>query len=404
MRLFHTSDWHLGQKFIGQSREVEQQMALDWLLSAIQAEKPDLLIVAGDVFDAHSPPQTAEEQYYRFLAALRDTSCQHVVIVGGNHDAALKLNAPQGLLRALHIHVMGGAAPSVEEEVLVLRDAEQRPLAVVAAIPFLRDRDLGFVPGETAQARTERLRAGILERYQRAADYLATLQESAQAPCIATGHLFAKGAEAAEEQQNIYIGDLENIAADQFPAVFQYVALGHIHRAQPVGGQRHIRYSGSLIPLSFSENHDRKAVICVDFNAVGQAESIRSIPVPTFRELRTLHGTTESLLLQLSVWPPSPHGLATWAEVLLADEGLPADALARLREAANAQNVQLLKIRRTHAYVALSEQMAAEDLRALSPEVVFLQRCAAKGYSPEAQTALLATFRELYQTMPDAPV
>lgn len=96
MRFLHTSDWHLGQRFITQSREQEQQMALDWLLGVIQTEQVDALLVSGDIFDVGNPPLVAEEMYYTFLTRLKNTCCRHVVITGGNHDSPPGSMRPKG--------------------------------------------------------------------------------------------------------------------------------------------------------------------------------------------------------------------------------------------------------------------------------------------------------------------
>jgi DNA repair protein SbcD/Mre11 len=399
MRILHTSDWHLGQKLVNQSREAEQQMALEWLLSVIEAEQPDVLLVAGDVFDAHNPPQIAEEQYYSFLAKLKNTACRHVVIIGGNHDAPAKINAPKGLLRALDVHVVGGATDDIQDEIVALRDKDDRCVALIGAVPFLRDRDFQFAAGESPAERTQRIRAGIADHYQRIAEHMAHWPDADAVPRIAMGHLFAKGASATEEQQNIYVGDLENIAADQFSEVFDYVALGHIHRAQTIGKQLRIRYCGSLIPLSFSENKDQKGVLVADFGADGRLATVRDVSAPDFRRLMTLRGSLSELQTKLALLSETNTPLPTWVEIVLEDATLPPGVDQLLRASIAGQPGQILKIRRSRTSLALDEQTPVEELGHLTPEEVFMQRCESKGYSPEDTAVALQTFRELRESV-----
>jgi DNA repair protein SbcD/Mre11 len=406
MRLLHTADWHLGQKFMNQPREAEQGMALDWLLATIAAEQVDALIVAGDVFDVSNPPVSAEEQYYRFLTRLKDTGCRHVVIVGGNHDSPAKLNAPRGLLRALDMHVVGCAADDPAEEIVELRGADGQTEAIVAAVPFLRDRDFRFTAvGESNDERVRRIQAGIYEHYQmvaeRAAERAATLP--GRVPVIATGHLFAAGASATEEQHNIYIGNLENIRAEQFPEVFDYIALGHLHRAQVVGKQPRIRYCGSLLPLSFSERTDEKCVLIIDFDLLTAVPTVRPVVVPVFRRLLTLSGSPAELdtALQSAHRPTDP--LPAWVELHITGETYVAGADAQLREAARDLHMDILKIRAERRAATLDETAPLVDLQELTPEEVFIERCMAQHISADKTGDLTATFRELQEWMAAQP-
>ena len=144
MKILHTSDWHLGQRFLFNDREQEHQRALDWLADTIRTQEVDALIVAGDIFDINNPPNYARTMYYRFLTSLLGTSCRHIIITGGNHDSPSMLNAPRELLRLLNIHVVGAVGDALEEELVELKDSEGELELVVAAVPFLRDRDLRF--------------------------------------------------------------------------------------------------------------------------------------------------------------------------------------------------------------------------------------------------------------------
>lgn len=406
MKLLHTADWHLGQKFINQNRDAEHAAALDWLLQTIEKEQVELLIVAGDVFDVNNPPVSAEEIYYRFLTRLIATHCRHVVIVGGNHDLPSRLNAPSGLLKALDVHVVGCAGEDISEEVLVLREKDGTISTIVAAVPFLRDKDFKIsVAGESTEERITRIKSGIYEHYRAVAEACAAilqnrgtaLQNRGTPPLIVTGHLYAKGASSSGEQNNIYIGNLENIAAEQFPEIFDYVALGHIHRPQIVGKKNHIRYSGSLIPLSFSELQDNKVVLLVDFEFGAGLKNVREIEVPKFRKLISIKGKLPEVELKLTKAADPESQFPVWAEVVVESEGQIPNLDLLLREKVKDLRIEILKIKNERKFQSLEDLTESESLDNLSPEDVFRKKIETL---PEfEQVELTETFRELAEGM-----
>lgn len=385
MRILHTADWHLGQKFINQSRETEQQLALDWLYDRVIEEKPDVLIIAGDIFDVSNPPVGAEEMYYQFLTRLTKTDCRYVVIIGGNHDSAFRLNAPRGLLRALNMYVVGAASSQPEDDLISIKAEDGTVMGIIAAVPFLRERDFNVTAtGESADDRVRRIQQGIIQHYQRMADAVKDFD----GPVIATGHLYAKGASTHEEQQNIYLGNLDNIAAEQFPDRFSYIALGHIHRMQKVGKQERIRYCGSLIPLSFSEKADKKGIIIADFDQKNGLVATKEIETPVFRQMVSIKGTLPEIEQKLSKLHHPELPLPAWVEVIITgDPGVPM-VDRHLRAYAQDLYLDILKIKVEHAALSLSEQAPREDLSDLSPEDVLLKKCTSVGLN-EAKTLLM---------------
>jgi len=136
MRLLHTSDWHLGQSFMGKSREEEHTAFLAWLLETIKDENIDFLIVAGDIFDTGTPSNYALELYYNFLTKLA-LSCENIIITAGNHDSIATLKAPKQLLQALNVHVVASGDEEEEEVIAIYKDKKLE--GVICAVPFLRD-------------------------------------------------------------------------------------------------------------------------------------------------------------------------------------------------------------------------------------------------------------------------
>lgn len=394
MKILHTSDWHLGQKLLFNDREVEHQLALEWLTQTIIEQEVDALIVAGDIFDINNPPNYARRQYYRFLTSLLKTSCRHVVITGGNHDSPTMLDAPKELLQALNMHVVGAVSDQLEDEIIELKTEAGQLEAVVAAVPFLRDRDLKYsYVGETGLDRIEALRAGIRNHYKQLGDLVKPYKKK-KVPVIAMGHLYAFGATAAEKQNNIYIGDVENIKAKEFPEVFDYVALGHLHRPQSVE-MEHIRYSGSLIPLSFSEVKDDKSVYILDFNG-SQLAHIETVLVPTFRRLKSIQGDLKKVEAALKRFAEKDNRMLTpWLEIIVETEEVIPQLDLYLKELTREDDLEILKIRlqRLNQRKELEEEVA--DLHTLEVMDVFRKKCQSFGCPPEEMEELERTFIEL---------
>ncbi len=401
MRVLHTSDWHLGQKFLYNDRETEHRLALEWLRQCLETHNVDILVVAGDIFDTGNPPNYALQLYYRFLTGLLGTSCRNIVITGGNHDSPSTLDAPRELLQALNIRVMGAAPENPEEAMLLLKDQQDQPLAAIAAVPFLRDRDLrqgGHTPG--GFDRVARLREGIVRHYQQLAACAAAYRQY-DIPIIATGHLYASGASSAEKQDNIYLGDVSNIEATQFPDIFDYVALGHIHRAQTIDGRNHIRYSGSLLPLSFSETKDDKSVCLLEFEGA-QLKNVEEIPVPVFRRLKTIQGNLEEVKTSLQRFAERPHGdLKPWVELLVETDQYVPQMDIQLRDFAADMPLELLKVRIIRTIASDIETTYTEELSLEDLEVneVFQKRCEQYQIPETEARDLMETFLELRQWM-----
>ncbi|HQP27484.1 MAG TPA: exonuclease subunit SbcD, partial [Candidatus Syntrophosphaera sp.] len=166
MKILHTSDWHIGRTLCGRKRYEEFEAFLFWLEETLHQEQVDTLLVAGDVFDTGAPSNRAQELYYRFLSRVATSSCRHVVVIAGNHDSPSFLNAPRELLKALHVHVIGGISDNRDDEVLVLSKEAGSPELIVCAVPYLRDRDIRVAEaGENIEDKERKLIEGIRSHY-----------------------------------------------------------------------------------------------------------------------------------------------------------------------------------------------------------------------------------------------
>lgn len=285
LTILHTSDWHLGRRLYGRMRYEEFEAFLSWLQETISAQKVDVLIVAGDIFDTMTPSNRAQALYYEFLGKVSKLCCEHIVIVAGNHDSPTFLDAPSKVLKFLNVHVIGTACDDLNDEVLVLDAIDGTPHCIIAAVPYLRDCDVrGSHAGESADSKDTNVIKGIRAHYDEVASIAKARQEhlsdahQRHIPIIATGHLFAAGSKTTEDDgvRDLYVGSLGQISADMFDECFDYVALGHLHVPQRVGGCEHIRYSGSPIAMGFGEAKQQKQVLLVEFGEVEKSLSDES--------------------------------------------------------------------------------------------------------------------------------
>lgn len=358
MRILHTADWHLGARLIERERLEEHAAFFDWLLEVLRTEKVDAMLVSGDVFDAANPPQTAVSMYFDFLKRLADLKTVKTIITGGNHDSASHLNAPRELLRRFEVHVFG------QSDGCNLVDLGG---AVVAAVPFLRERDLRQAgQADTQGAVQDQVRNAIRSHYT---DCLNAARELAgERHVLAMGHLTVLGAATTESERDIHVGNLGAVGADIFSG-FDYTALGHLHRPQKVGGQENVRYSGSPFALSFSEAGDTKSVVILDLAEKPSAERqvpIRLLPVPVKRLLTRVKTSRETLAADLAKLPAG-----CWAEVSVKLTAPEPDLDRQVREAA-AERFEVLKVLAELPQIENAPwQTTAPALSDLQPREVF---------------------------------
>lgn len=399
MKILHTSDWHLGQLFLSNDRLEEHRLALDWLLETIKEEKIEVLIIAGDIYDTYSPPNYAKKLYYEFLINLRQTICKNTVVVGGNHDLPAMLNTTKEILGVLNVYVVAEAEENIEDQLIEIKEGEDL-LCVVAAVPFLRDKDIRkSLPGQSSMDRSTQIKEGIFNHYQSLAG-LAQEYVDKNVPIIGTGHLYAKGAVASDKQDNIYLGNIENIEAKQFPEVFDYIALGHIHRPQNVSEDEKVRYCGSIIPLSFSETKDEKSVTILEYEGKVLKEK-KIVPLPIFRRLKTIEGTFETVKKRLTAFAEKERHLTPWVEIIVDLEGEIPNLNGQIQDFVKDFDMVILRVRTRKQQTGLGEQIEEQELQNMDVEEVFKQKCGSTGKMPENMEDLLLTFRELKENYED---
>ncbi len=346
MKILHTSDWHLGQHFITKSRADEHQAFMTWLLDQIEQHQIDAVIVAGDIFDTGTPPSYARELYNSFVVAMSKAQCQ-LVILAGNHDSVATLNESKQLLSQLNTHVISSVGQDIKQQLLVLSDRQGEPVGVLCAVPFVRPRDvLQSQARQSGEEKQQRLSAAITEHY--AALYQLAEQQRQQLggeiPIIASGHLTAVGVSVTESVRDIYIGSLEAFPASQFPAA-DYIALGHIHRAQKVAKSEHIRYSGSPIPLSFDEVKQQKSVNIVNFNG-NKLVDVTELAIPQFQPMQVLKGNLASIEAQLATFEAHASDKPVWLSIEIQEQDYLTDLQTRIEAMTADLPVEVLQVRR----------------------------------------------------------
>lgn len=401
MKILHTADWHLGKKLEQCERTDEHQQFLDWLIEKLNSECIEVLIVAGDIFDTGMPSNTALQQYYHFLRKVKDTCCREVVIIGGNHDSISTLNAPKELLRYFNVHIVGGVPDVFTDQIIPIQDKNGSTALVICAVPFLRDRDVRLsVSGESSLEREARIKQGISDHYHKFTEHIESYK-AAGIPVIATGHLYAAGASTSDSEKDIHMGNLGQVGADHFPAAFDYIALGHIHRPQVVNNSKHIRYSGSPVPLSFSENEDKKQVIILEFEE-GKLTRLEEHEVPCCRKLIRIKGTLEAVKSKILLLEDQQLTYPAWVEVQVETDKPIHDLdeqLQAMKEGKPYIERFFIRQNRTRSLLNLDEQTDDQTtLMELDPKAVFIKKCEAE-FGEDDYSELLETFDETLEQM-----
>ncbi|NLJ92122.1 MAG: exonuclease subunit SbcD [Aeromonadales bacterium] len=399
MRILHTSDWHLGQHFMGKTRLEEHHAFLSWLVEQVQAQAVDAVVVVGDVFDTGTPPSYARELYNDFIVKLQQTGTQ-LVILGGNHDSVAMLNESRNLLGCLNVQVIPGVMADIDEQVIVLNNASGAPAAVLCAVPFIRAREvMSSESGQSGADKQRSLQEAIAGHYQqlfaRAEQHSAQhhQQHGQRLPIIGTGHLTTVGASSSDSVREIYIGTLDAFPVNAFPPL-DYLALGHIHRPQKVGAHEHMRYCGSPIALSFDEIGQGKEVLLVDFEQQ-HLSAVTPLSVPVFQPLARLTGNLQQLKEAMQALA-AQHTQPVWLEITVSEDDYLSDLPARVEALAEGLPVEILLVRRARS----ANQQGLSDasgltLSELTPDEVFERRLALEELEAPVAKALHDLYRQL---------
>ena len=397
MKILHTADWHIGKKLHKHYLYEDFDLFINWLIKLIIEQEIEAILISGDVFDLANPSAEARKQYYRALLQLRKTNCQ-LIITGGNHDSPSMLDAPKEILNELNVTVIGGMPSKIEECLIPLQNKKGENELIVAALPFLRDSDLRSIDEEVVyENRIEAIRNGIEATFTKAAKTSKDLYP--ELPVLAMGHLYAAGIESSESERDIQIGNQAAFQASQFNTEFSYVALGHIHKPQRVNAQIPTFYSGSPLPLSFSERKDEKRLLLIDTENGFEPESIA---IPSFRKLIRINGSIAEIQQKLFSLE-SQGSLTNLIEVELKEENYDSNLIAQLDDLVTnfeQANFEIVKHRATFKNQLRESGKLFEShqhLEDLKPQEVFQKLLAQHSYAEDVKEKVNIAFQELLE-------
>ncbi len=309
MKFVHLSDLHLGKRVNEFSMIEDQAYILTKILGIIREERPDGVLIAGDIYDKSVPSVEAVSLFDDFLKQLSRQQTQ-VFIISGNHDSPERLGFASELIALSGIHI----APAYNGMVCPVSLEDGYGTVNVYMLPFIKPVHVrSAFPEEKAESYTEAVSAAIAHM---------DIREGGRNILIA--HQFVTGA-ARCESEDISVGGLDNVDASVFDA-FDYVALGHIHGPQQIGRES-VRYCGTPLKYSFSEAKQRKSVTVAELKEKGNL-GIRTVSLTPLRDLRELKGTYEELANRKNYEGTS---LEDYLHITLTDEEDIVDAVGKLR-------------------------------------------------------------------------
>lgn len=374
---------------MGKSRLEEHTAFLSWLLEVIKERQIDLLLVSGDIFDTGTPPNYALELYYNFLKELSHiNTLKSTIITAGNHDSIATIKAPKQLLQVLNVHVIA-SGESDENVVFPIKDGDDTKM-IICAVPYLRDSVIrSSLEGQTISQKEKQANIGIKNYYENVYKKALVLQEGKNIPIVSMGHLTTVGSRTSQSERDIYIGGTLDIGGDYLAKMFDYVALGHLHINQKVGNE-HVRYSGSPIPLSFSESKNSQKVNIVTFT--GKAIDVEELAVPQTKELIVIKGDLQTIQNALK----NIENQQAYIEVHIQDKN-PMHANTEIRNLATKLQLSILalKVDKTQKQLQAKE-LKAISLDELSVNEVFEKRLEHEAIDDEAlKYKLLEHFKQV---------
>lgn len=409
MRFLHTSDWHLGQTLHGQERHYEHQCFLDWLLDELRQRRPDALLIAGDIFDTVNPPVKAQELLYNFIVRTHEQDPHlQIVMIAGNHDSGARIELPGPLMRSLRTHALGrvtwldDGALNADRLLLPLQNRSGNVAAWCIALPFLRPAEV------TAGVGGDDYVSGIIRVHEQLINEALDRRQPGQA-LVAMSHAHLSGAQVSgDSERPIVLGGLEDMPATLFPDSIAYVALGHLHRPQRVGGRDSIRYSGSPVPLSFAEVDYPHQIVDVTLTQEKLADC-QAVPIPRRVDMLRIPSSGPApiaeVLQELEALdsPGTPDITSPWLEVrVLLDTAQP-DLRHRVEQALEGKAVRLIRLSVHYLEQrdsdALTEQLIGLDQ--LDPRDLFSRTWEEK-YGQQPAADIVDDFNTLLQEVANA--
>ncbi|MFW2077154.1 exonuclease SbcCD subunit D C-terminal domain-containing protein [Acinetobacter sp. ULE_I010] len=403
VRFFHTSDWHLGQFFYNHSRQFEHEQFLAWLLLQIKEKQPHALFIAGDIFDVINPASAAQKQLYQFLADAHDIAPHmQTLMIAGNHDSGYRIEQVEPLLEKYNaktvgvIHKNTDGQVDLERLLVPIYDENKKIIAWCLTLPFLRPAEITGFNEQTTNSKN-----AIAYLHQQLISAAKNKKSDDQA-LILMSHAHMQGGETSDSERPIIIGNEEALSTTLFDDVIDYVALGHLHKPQKVG-QEHIRYSGSPIPLSFSEINYKHQVIEVTIDPTEIDDSrfkFETLPIPRSVQLHKIKGELNEVFAKLKALSSGEIDNIDHREYVDIEYHTDVPPQPNLRQqfedALPKGRYRLVRISRQYLASEKNDDSAAQmSLEPPTPEKLFQQIWDKQGYSND--DAVLKDFLSLVQ-------
>lgn len=310
MKLLHLSDLHLGKRLREHSLLEDQKYILAEILTVTESEKPDAVLIAGDVYDKSTPSAEAVSLFDEFLVQLSGRA-EHIFIISGNHDSPERLAFGGRLMDKQGIHL----SPVYDGEIKPITLRDEHGTVNIYMLPFIKPLHVRkCFPEAEIETYTDAVKVAV-----------ENMGVDLSQRNVLITHQFVTGA-SRSESEDISVGGTDNVDASAFDC-FDYVALGHIHGPQNVGGER-IRYCGTPLKYSFSEARHEKSVTLIELGAKGEF-TLRSVPLKPMRELVELRGSYSELMLK-SFYENTTY-TDDYVHITLTDEEDVPDAIGKLR-------------------------------------------------------------------------
>ncbi len=410
LKILHTSDLHLGKSLYNFNRHDEFEKMLNFLIKTIVEQKVDVLLLSGDIFDTTMPSNDTQRLYYNFLNKLQQTSLKHTVIIAGNHDSPSFLGSPKILLESFcKLSIVPSIDPqNLDHEVLILEDVKGQPYLIVAAIPYIRERDIrAFYLDEDESDRNLGYCKAVSDHIKKVVECAFLKQEEIlnstriKVPVVAMAHLFTAGGICLEDDgvRDLFVGTLSHIDATVFDPRLSYVALGHLHVPQEVMKNKFIQYSGTPLAMGFSEKQYKHfCLLSLD----GEKSELDFIQIPIFKHLSQVTGNLDEIqrkLLELKKLKQE-----VLIEIIVEGNDDTQSLQDLISDLTRDSKLKILRIKDQRMEVK-SLNLAdskGQTLEQLTDEVVFKKRLERDLIDDKEQEEYLKTYREMKTMMLEA--
>lgn len=371
MKIIHTSDWHLGQNFFEYDRREDHNSMINQLSDLIMEEQPDALIIAGDVYDIAAPNTSVQKELAEHIVRLHDAHPEMVIVcISGNHDSASRHEIYQTPWEALNVHMIGKIDTSVlENNIIPVKDK-----GWIVTVPYTNERYLNDEFHSSLESAVKEVTGENL-------------------PIVYVGHAAISGRDFSghQTQNEKFIGGIESTSIDKIGEVYDYIALGHIHKAQTFDNGR-ARYCGSPLPVSFDEVRRgyEHGFSIVEIDAHGSAPSIRTCDVTCAHPLVNIpsegYALWEDAIKELKSFPADIDAYLRLNILLKGNDMLPFDKDAQIIKALGGKIARLATINPTREVIESADKqndkrvsLTMQELQTIDPKSILKAYASAIG-------------------------